>query len=44
MLCGTNGNVDAVLYTTLIAPTRLLALPFEEIRMDDPKPRNCNVS
>jgi quercetin dioxygenase-like cupin family protein len=38
------GNVEAVLYTTLIAPTRLLALPFEEIRMDDPKPRNCNVS
>jgi quercetin dioxygenase-like cupin family protein len=38
-----HGNVDAVLYTTLIAPTRLLALPFEEIRMDDPKPRNCNV-
>ncbi len=38
------GNVEAVLYTTLIAPTKPLALPFEEVRMDDPKPRNCNVS
>jgi quercetin dioxygenase-like cupin family protein len=38
------GNVDAVLYTTLLAPTKLLALPFEEIRMDDPQPRNCDVS
>ena len=37
------GKVDAVLYTTLIAPTKLLALPFEEVRMDDPQPKNCNV-
>jgi quercetin dioxygenase-like cupin family protein len=39
-----HGNVDAVLYTTLIAPTKLLKLPFEEVRMDDPKPKNCKVS
>ena len=39
-----HGNVDAVLYTTLIAPTKLLKLPFEELRMDDPKPKNCKVS
>ena len=38
------GNVEAVLYTTLIAPTKLLKLPFEEVRMDDPKPKNCKVS
>src|SRR5215208_8023868 len=35
------GKVDAVLYTTFIAPTKLHALPFEEVRMDDPKPKNC---
>ena len=39
-----HGNVDAVLYTTLIAPTKLLKLPFEQVRMDDPKPKNCKVS
>jgi quercetin dioxygenase-like cupin family protein len=39
-----HGKVDAVLYTTLIAPTKLLKLPFEELRMDDPKPKNCKVS
>ena len=39
-----HGNVDAVLYTTLIAPTKLLKLPFEELRMDDPKPKNCKAS
>src|SRR5215218_6606660 len=33
----THGNADAVLYTTLIAPTKLLKLPFEQVRMDDPK-------
>jgi quercetin dioxygenase-like cupin family protein len=38
------GNADAVLYTTLIAPTKLLKLPFEQVRMDDPKPKNCKVS
>ena len=39
-----HGNADAVLYTTLIAPTKLLKLPFEQVRMDDPKPKNCKVS
>jgi quercetin dioxygenase-like cupin family protein len=43
-LVKNNGNVDATLYTTLIAPTDLLALPFEEVRSDDPQPRNCNVA
>jgi len=38
-----DGNVDAVLYTTLIAPTRLLELPFEELRIDDPQPKGCDV-
>ena len=31
-LVKNNGNVNATLYTTLIAPTDLLALPFEEVR------------
>jgi quercetin dioxygenase-like cupin family protein len=43
-LVKNNGNVDATLYTTLVAPTDLLALPFEEVRSDDPQPRNCNVA
>jgi quercetin dioxygenase-like cupin family protein len=43
-LVKNNGNVDAILYTTLLAPTDLLALPFEEVRSDDPQPTNCNVT
>jgi quercetin dioxygenase-like cupin family protein len=35
-----NGNVNAVLYATLIVPTNTTD---EGLRMDEPKPRNCNV-
>ena len=43
-LVKNHGNVDAVLYTTLLAPTSLLTGPFEEIRSNDPQPSNCDVS
>jgi quercetin dioxygenase-like cupin family protein len=43
-LVKNHGNVDVVLYTTLIAPTSLLTRPFEEIRSNDPQPSNCDVS
>ena len=43
-LVKNDGNVNATLYTTLLAPTDLLALPFEEVRSDDPQPTNCNVT
>jgi hypothetical protein len=43
-LVKNNGNVNATLYTTLLAPTDLLALPFDEVRSDDPQPSNCNVT
>ena len=35
-----NGNENAVLYATLIVPTNTTD---EGLRMDEPKPRNCNV-
>ena len=35
-----NGNDNAVLYATLIVPTNTTD---EGLRMDEPKPRNCNV-
>jgi quercetin dioxygenase-like cupin family protein len=35
-----NGNVNAVLYATLIVPSNTTD---EGLRMDEPKPRNCNV-
>ena len=35
-----NGNVNAVLYATLIVPTNTTD---EGLRVDEPKPRNCNV-
>jgi quercetin dioxygenase-like cupin family protein len=34
------GNVKAVLYATLIVPT---STTDEGLRVDEPKPRNCNV-
>ena len=35
-----NGNKNAVLYATLIVPT---STTDEGLRIDEPKPRNCNV-
>ena len=35
-----NGNANAVLYATLIVPSNTAD---EGLRMDEPKPRNCNV-
>jgi hypothetical protein len=35
-----NGNVKAVLYATLIVPTNTTD---EGLRVDEPKPSNCNV-
>jgi quercetin dioxygenase-like cupin family protein len=35
-----NGNVNAVLYATLLVPTNTTD---EGLRVDEPKPRNCNV-
>jgi quercetin dioxygenase-like cupin family protein len=39
-LVRNEGNVKAVLYATLIVPTNTTD---EGLRIDDPKPRNCNV-
>ena len=39
-LVRNNGNVKAVLYATFIVPTNT---PPEGLRIDDPRPRNCNV-
>ena len=43
-LVRNDGDDDAMLYTTLIAPTSSLTAPFEEVRSDDPQPSDCNVS
>jgi hypothetical protein len=34
------GNVNAVLYATFLVPTNTTD---EGLRVDEPKPRNCNV-
>ena len=39
-LVRNEGNVKAVLYATFIVPTNT---PPEGLRIDDPRPRNCNV-
>jgi quercetin dioxygenase-like cupin family protein len=41
MLVRNEGDVKAVFYVTFIIPTRT---PPEGLRIDDPRPRNCNVS
>ncbi len=38
-LVRNNGNVAAVLYATFIVPTNT---PPDGLRIDDPKPKNCN--
>jgi hypothetical protein len=35
-----NGNENAVLYATFLVPTNTTE---EGLRIDEPKPRNCNV-
>jgi quercetin dioxygenase-like cupin family protein len=40
MLVRNNGNVDAEFYVTFIIPTQT---PAEGLRIDDPKPKGCNV-
>ncbi len=40
MLVRNRGNVDAVFYVTFIIPTNT---PPEGLRIDDPRPRGCNV-
>jgi quercetin dioxygenase-like cupin family protein len=35
-----HGNVNAVLYATFIVPSKTTA---EGLRIDDPRPKNCNV-
>ena len=40
VLVRNHGKVDAVLYTTYIVPTKTTE---EGLRIDDPKPKNCNV-
>ena len=39
-LVRNKGNVNAVLYATFLVPTNTTD---EGLRIDDPKPRNCNV-
>jgi quercetin dioxygenase-like cupin family protein len=41
VLVRNHGKVDAVLYTTYIVPTKTTE---EGLRIDDPKPKNCNVT
>ena len=40
VLVRNHGKVDAVLYTTYIVPTKTTE---EGLRIDDPKPKDCNV-
>ena len=40
-LVRNKGNVKAVLYATFIVPTKT---PPEGLRIDEPQPRNCDVS
>jgi quercetin dioxygenase-like cupin family protein len=40
VLVRNHGKVDAVLYTTYIVPTKTTE---EGLRIDDPKPNDCNV-
>ena len=35
------GKANAILYVTFIVPTKTTA---EGLRIDDPKPKNCNVT
>ena len=41
VLVRNHGKVDAVLYTTYIVPTKTTE---EGLRIDAPKPKNCNVT